>query len=184
MTAFSGPFDVVFVTTFWSLLGPCKLNCECVWNEVEQVVEIEAVPRVASGKRVCASALHALATTRRAIGGAVNSVIVVDDFEGVSLGRSGSKGEDEVGGAGGLGSGERGPIEGDVKHRMDGVVSSVASLRDLRLSTGIAAADWRDKYGDAEDWARENKSNDIVLGEEDWGDGGGRRERSDESNFK
>ncbi|EJD00452.1 uncharacterized protein FOMMEDRAFT_159142 [Fomitiporia mediterranea MF3/22] len=61
---------------------------------------------VASGKRVCASTLHALATTRRAIGGAVNSVIVVDDFEGVSLGRSGSKGEDEVGGAGRLGSGE------------------------------------------------------------------------------
>ena len=43
---------------------------------------------------------------QRAIGGAVNSVVVVDDFKGVSPGRSGSKGEGEVDGVDGLGSGE------------------------------------------------------------------------------
>ncbi|EJC97408.1 uncharacterized protein FOMMEDRAFT_163526 [Fomitiporia mediterranea MF3/22] len=72
-------------------------------------LEIRSVERAnlgCRGKRVCASVLHVLAMTRCAIGDAVNSVIVVDDFEGVSLGRSGSKGEDEVGSAGGLGSGE------------------------------------------------------------------------------
>ena len=36
-----GPFDAVFVTTLWWSLGPCKLNCVCVWAVRLSVVEVE-----------------------------------------------------------------------------------------------------------------------------------------------
>ena len=69
----------------------------------------------------------------------------------------------------------------------DAEVSWVALMRDLRLSAGIVTADWRDECSDvyclrscrrsacwqAEDWSRENKSDECHHSQ---GGGGWRQE--------